>query len=713
MNADGKHTQPDGQVALNLADYFSPNTPADWRAEAEAYLQGAPFDRKLKTPIPEGIDLEPIYFAGDAANSAGAGSYPGLPPYVRGARPEGTLGDRRAVCGESYEALAAEANRYFKDSIERGQNALRIPLDRASAAALDVDQADPVMIGCGGLSLNTVEDMRTLLEGLPLAAVSLHFHPGVAALPLSALLKAALEASGMNPQALRGGIHYDPLGEAARRGPLPWSLDTLLEQMQCLLLGGAEAFPEFYTIGVSGLPYANAGAGAERELGAVLATGVAYLRALSQRGLEVDLVAPRMAFEFAMGPHFFTEIAKLRAARMLWHRVMEACGATGHCGRMRIHSMSASWNKSLLDPHTNLLRTTTEALASVIGGVDGMCIHPFDATAGKPSDRSRRIARNTQIILGGECNLDKVIDPAGGSYYLEKLTDELCARGWAYFQQIEQAGGMEQALADGWIARDIADVARQRMADVARGKSSLVGVNLHPVAREKIPHPQPCLPQAAVNERIARLGQLRDVAAKVTLADIPRGPECLQSMGTAAANGATLGMLAHAFNGDTAGWSVIPLQGVRAAAAFEDLRAAADACADKQGKRPAIFLANIGPLRNHKMRMDFTRGMFEVGGFDLIAGTGSTDPLAVARECVASGASTAVICGSDGDYPEFVPAFLAALKPDNPGIRVLLAGHPGEHEAAYSHAGLDDFIFIKTSVYDANLGCLRHCGAID
>jgi methylmalonyl-CoA mutase len=604
---------------------FPASTPADWRKAAEEFLAGAPFEKKLITRTAEGIDLQPIYTKEDVAHLPSA--WPGLPPYVRGGDPLGNRVDGWHICQEPGDTDAAAFNASLLHDLQRGQNAVSVPSRLA-------DQLDIV------------------LRGVDLAAVPLFIHAGPIAQPSVAVLHGLAKQTGLLPAALRGAVLADPLGELVSAGVLPVTLDQAYDDMAALVGGAKKDGLALRTIGVNAAAWAEAGGNAVQELALGLATGVDYLRALNQRGLSTDDAAPRFLFTFALGSNLFMEIAKLRAARLLWARAVGAAGGAAEAQKLVCHGRTTRWNKTVLDPHVNLLRATTEAFAGIVGGCDGLQVGTFDECIRTPDAFSRRLARNIQIILAEECQLGRVVDPAGGSWYVETLTHQLAEKAWALFQEIERFGGLAPALAEGYPQTLVERTATERIAAAAGRRDAIIGTNLHPNLREKIPvvEPTATVPTAAGIKRI-----------------VPR----------------------------------------RRAEGFETLRRRTE------GRRPKVFLAGFGPRKQHAARADFSAGFFAAGGFETVSEKkGFETPEAAVQAALASGAPVVVICSTDETYPALVPPVAQALKTAAKPPIVVLAGMPAspELQQQFTDAGVDEFIHLRANCEKTLAGFLARLG---
>lgn len=680
---------------------------ARWRATVEAELKGVPFEKKLVTRTPEGVALQPLYTRRDLAEVPHLHARPGEAPYLRGVRPLGYTAAPWEIAQQIAAASAADFNAALKDALMHGQNAVVLAPDAATRAGHDPDEAPAASVGDSGLSLASVEDFAAALDGVDLTAVPLHLATGADALPLASLLLEYTRRQGTGWSKLTGSITADPIGEWAVTGRLPASLETLYASLAGWT-GWAETYlPTLKTIGVDVSPWGDAGGTAVQELALALATAAEYLRALNQRGVAVATAAARIDFRFAIGPQFFTEIAKFRAFRLLWTRVVAAFGAAPEvAAQATVRASTGRWDQTLLDPHVNLLRVTTEALSAVLGGCDGLHIAPFDEVTGATTEFSRRIARNVHALLAEEFGFAAVADPAGGSWYVEKLTDELARKAWTQFQALEARGGLVATLRAGYPQQLVEKAAAEKGNAVAKRRLGLVGTNLFPNLKET-----PLTAAAgAVDEFFAQ--RSREIAGRRS--GTPAWPERSTPALVAAREGATLGQLSRlAHTGATPEELISPLTPQRAAEDFEELRATAKAFAERTGARPRVFLAKMGPPLQHKARADFSAGFFAVGGFEMLAKKAFDTPEAAAEAAVGSGALVAVLCSTDDTYPALVPVFAKAVKAANPKITVVLAGLPAEPAVveAYREAGVDEFIHIRANVQAALAKLLKQIGA--
>lgn len=429
---------------------FAPSTYEEWIASVRASMRGGAIESLTKRSY-EGIEIDPLPHADALDGISHHHSLPGQFLFVRGSSAAGYRARPWLIAADLDINDPREFNAALRDGLANGLTAITIP-----------DQ----------LSLNDAADIRLALADINLARHPLIIHAGARAPEFFDLLGAALGDDTLSQ--LRGCIGYDPLTQLATSGAMPAdAFDRLTAHVQKV----GQRAPQLGSVGISTAAYHDAGANAVQELALAIASGVACLRELSQHGFATDDIARKIHLSFNIGENFFIEIAKFRAARLLWAQVMRALGAENEARHMKIHARSGRRNKSRLDAHTNLLRLTTEALSAAIGGVDSISLSPYDQPLGAATAFSRRLSRNLQLILQEELRLVELIDPAGGAWHVEKLTDQLARAAWSYFQEIEAAGGLVGSLHSGSIQADIKQTAARRQQDIASGDAILVGVN--------------------------------------------------------------------------------------------------------------------------------------------------------------------------------------------------------------------------------------------
>ncbi len=701
---------PDSPSQKLVFSEFSPATTEQWKAATEKLLKGVPFEKKMLTHTYEGIDLQPIYTAG-GSNSAGALDFPGLPPFRRGTETAGCVVHPWLVAQEIPYCKATDANAALRSDIERGQTAVYLPLDRATRLGIDADAAVQSSVGLEGLSITSLSDLQTVLSGVDIAGVPVHLEADLGLPAVLAMFVALAEQSGMSTDRLRGAIGTDPLSLLLVNGSLPFGLATAYDRMHLTASWAAEHAPELRSIAVRSRAYHDAGADAVLELACALASGVEYVREMIRRGMAVDDAARQVWFSLSSGTQFFMEVAKFRAARVLWATAVHAFGGSEDAQKMVLHVRTSSHEVTAVDPYVNMLRTTTEALAGGVGGCDSMHVGFFDEAVRPPDEFSRRIARNTQIVIQSEAHIPRVIDPAGGSWYVEALTDEVAQKSWRVFQEIESSGGIGPAILNGEIQRRVQKVAAQRAEGVARRKDTIVGVTAYANPGE---HPLGAREETLAEIQAQRVDEVRAfrmrrdrAGSAAALARIPaRAGEgsggLMSALIDAACREATVGELMHAIPSPsrTSPVDVIPLVPTRRAAGFEALRDAMVAYAHHTGSPVRVFLATMGPIAQHKPRADFAAGYFAVAGCEVITPDGFATPEEAAHAACVSGAGIVALCSTDDTYPALVPAFCAAVRRERTDLTIVLAGYPQEHVESFRSAGVDEFIHMRSNVLE-------------
>jgi methylmalonyl-CoA mutase len=699
---------------FTLQDDFPPANYDEWRALAEADLDGASLEQRLVTHTYEGIDIQPVYTRRDRPGDDDPFGFPGLPPFVRGARPHGAVQTGWDLRQEHAHPDLDVTNQAILDDLQGGVTSLLLRLDIAARNGVDPD--DPAAVewaGRDGLMVYHTDDLDRALAGVHLDKVGVTLEAGAAFLPAAAALVALWRRRGVTPEQAQGAFNADPLAVLARDGQLPVPATTALALMADLAAWTAKNYPGVTAVRVGTAPYHHAGATAAQDLAFGLASAVEYLRIMTGAGLDVDAAARQVLFSISLGTHHFLAIAKLRAARRLWARVVEACGGSPGAGAMRVHARVSKRVLTLRDPYVNLLRNTVACFAAGIGGAEAITSVPFDSVAGLPDSQSRRIARNTVLILQEEAHLHRVIDPPGGSWYLDWLTDQVADKAWAIFQEIERGGGMLRAIVDGSVARQIDSAFTPRAKNLARRKEGITGVSEFPNVGEAPvirSAPDRAALQAVAAERVGK-ARCTSPALRALVADWrDAGPTVARAV-EAAGQGASIGQIAAALGFHEEPTLIPPLTPHPFAEPFEELRDASDSWQAAHGKRPRVFLANMGPAAHHIARATYAKNFFEAGGFEVVGNDGFRNADAAVQAFAGSGATVAVICSSDKLYPEVVPLLAPRLKAA--GARsVVLAGNPGANEATWRGAGVDRFIFIKCDVLAVLRDMLREEGVL-
>ena len=683
-------------------DEFTPPTDEEWKAACEALLKGAPFEKKMFTKTYEGITFDPMYTRKHTEDILPKGVMPGMGDYLRGVDAAGYIGKPWGIAQACDETLPAENNELLRHEHDKGATIYHIVLDTASRTGVDARQAETV--GDTGTSVTTVEDMHVLLTGLDLAKFPLYVYAGANAVPLLALVAAARRASGEDMAEVRGIVGADPIGALAADGKLPASLDAHYDSLAAAARWATVNAPHLRTVFVRSDVYSNGGANDVQEVASVLATATAYLRALCERGLTIDEAASQIAFAFSMGANFFLQIAKLRAVRPLWAQIVGAFGGSAEAQKMRIHARPALFFKTIYDPYVNMLRNTTEIFSGVVGGIDSFESAPFDEPIRKGDEFSRRIARNVQIMLQEEFGLLQPIDPAGGSWAVETLTRQMKEKIWAEFQRIEKEGGIIAALRAGSLQESVAAVLAARFKNADLRRDRIVGNNMYPNMTETL------LETRAEDTAALKAQRTADIDAYLSDIDVKHRDEALASLRQAhsvdhaveaALAGATIAELMTAVTEGNGAETVTAIAPHRWSERFEALRQRTEEYKAEKNDNVKIFLANMGPIPQHKARADFTTGFLQVGAFEVLGNDGFKTVEEAADAARASGADAVVICSTDATYPEIVPALAPKLHEVLPNARVFLAGAaPKDLLETYKEAGIDEYISVRANCYE-------------
>lgn len=673
--------------SFSVAADFPPLDDAAWRTLVEKDLKGKPFEA-LRTTVDSSLKLEPLYTKAEAVDPAKVG-VPGTAPFVRGSHPLGKT-EGGWIVRQEYEDPRMDVTRdAIAEDLERGGAGIWL---RAG-----VDQ---------GVRVLTAGDLGVVLEKVDLARTSVCLEPESDVLPIAAAFVALADSKGVARHALVGCYGADPIGTLARTGKLPNGLEGSLRDAHELAVFAAQQTPNMKTFVANSRPYSDGGANAAQELGWTIATAVAYLRRLVDEGVSVDDASRQILLALSVSGPFFVDIAKLRAARWLWSKVVAASGGSKDAQAIEIHARTATFSLSARDPWVNMLRTTAEGFAAAVGGADSLATSPYDAILGAPDEIARRVARNSQIVLRDESSLNRVADPAGGSYYIEALTEQLARAAWAEFVKVEEVGGMSQALSLGHVANILAKTNEKRIADIKKRKVPLVGVSEFPNLGESLPVRAPIDMNAVEGELGHRFGSSTPEERRRAMMEFARvaqteshaAGELVTTAITAASAGVDLFSLSAVQRMGRASVFAEPLENHRAAAVFEALRDASDAYFAQKGRRPLAALVNLGSIPAHTARATWTRNVLAAGGIDAVDLHGFADAAAALAAYEKAGADMAVFCGPDELYETFVPELAGQLR--GKGARaVLVAGKLGEKETAYREKGVDLFVYAGVDVH--------------
>jgi len=653
-----------------LGDFPVPSFE-QWQKLIEPDLKGAPFEKRLVTRLIEGLSVQPLYPTADPVDERALG-LPGQAPFRRGATALGHFPLGWQLVGEYRQSEPAACREAILRDLAGGVEALRLEVFTRFGEESRPPQGS-------GVWLDGVEDLQALLEGVDLSRVPLSLEGGAAFSATATLLDAFFERAGLPSTARRGELAADPLGVLAAHGSLPKKAEAMLAEAAALAVRTEERSPLVTALQVSTVPYDDAGATAVDELAIALSTTLAMVRAVEQAGATPALAARQLAFLVPIGTDQFLEIAKLRALRCLLSRLYELCGLAPEERRITITTRTSRRILTARDPWVNILRTTVGCFASAVGGADRIIVLPFDDALGPSDEMAARLARNTQIILREEAHLGRVLDAAGGSTYVESLTQELAAAAWKRMQELEARGGILSVLRDGSLEAELEKTRELRRKDIARRKTPITGVSEFPNLSEE--RPKRAAPDlAALEARFAGQAQ-----AEPSLRGLVRAQSTDRE-------------------------SITPLGRFRFAQGFEALRDLSDRAA-LGGRRPSAFLATLGPIATHIARATFAKNFVEAGGITAVTDEEALTPDAAVAALESSGCSVAIICSSDAWYEtgveELAPRLHAA------GAKtVVLAGNPGANEARFRAAGVDRFIFIGCDVEACLTELLRDQGVV-
>ncbi|MGH6719581.1 MAG: methylmalonyl-CoA mutase [Alphaproteobacteria bacterium] len=652
---------------------------------------------------PEGLAIKPLYTAADLTSLDGADTMPGFSPFTRGVR--ATMYANRPWTIRQYAGFstAEDSNAFYRQALAGGQKGLSVAFDLATHRGYDSDHARVAGdVGMAGVAIDTVEDMKRLFDGIPLAEMSVSMTMNGAVLPVLACFVVAGQEQGAGQADLSGTIQNDILKEFMVRNTFIYPPAPSMRIVADVIQYTAQHMPRFNSISISGYHMQEAGATAVQELAFTLADGMEYVRAALARGLSPDAFAPRLSFFFGIGMNFFMEVAKLRAARLLWARIMAGFGATDARSLMlRTHCQTSGVSLTEQDPLNNVVRTTIEALAAVLGGTQSLHTNAYDEALALPSDTAARVARNTQLVLALETGVTRVVDPLGGSYYVESLTAGLADAAWAVIREIEATGGMTKAIEAGLPKLRIEESAARRQARVDRGEDLVVGVNAYPP-----PTPTPIELRDIDNTRvrlaqIARLNQVkatRDAGAvERALAALEagaRGDGNLLALALVAARArATVGemseALARVFGRHRPESRAVTgvYAGVYAAdEEFEQVRAEVRRFADAEGRRPRLLVAKIGQ-DGHDRGAKVIASAFADLGFDVDIGPLFATPDEVARQAVENDVHVVGVSTQAAGHKTLVPALIQALRAQGADdIKVVVGGIVPPQDHAFLEA---------------------------
>lgn len=673
----------------------------DWRAQAERELKGRDPD-ELTWRTPEGIDVKPLYTAADLEGLEGTDGLPGFAPFLRGVR--STMYTNRPWTIRQYAGFstAEESNAFYRKALAGGQAGLSVAFDLATHRGYDSDHPRVVGdVGKAGVAIDSVEDMKILFDGIPLDRMSVSMTMNGAVLPTLANFIVAGEEQGVDPAQLSGTIQNDILKEFMVRNTYIYPPEPSMRIVADIIDYTAHNMPRFNSISISGYHMQEAGATAVQELAFTLADGLEYVRTAVDRGLDIDKFAGRLSFFFCIGMNFFMEIAKLRAARLLWSRIIERFEPKDpRSSMLRTHCQTSGVSLTEQDPYNNVVRTAYEAMAAVLGGTQSLHTNSFDEAIALPSDFAAKIARNTQLMLAEETGVTRVVDPLGGSYYVESLTQALAHHAWQLIEEVEGLGGMTKAVEAGMPKLRIEEAAARRQARIDRGEEVIVGVNKYQTVEEDAVEVREIDNTAVREAQIRRLEQIRAErdagrvqAALQALVDGARGDGNLLALSVEAARArATVGEISQALE-DVFGRyqaEVRSISGVYAQAyegddAFEKIVAEVDAFAAAEGRRPRMLVVKMGQ-DGHDRGAKVIATAFADIGFDVDVGPLFQTPEEVARDAIESDVHVIGVSTQAAGHKTLVPALVSAVKEQGgEDILVVCGGVIPQQDYDYLH----------------------------
>jgi len=607
-----------------LFSEFPPITTEQWEEKINKDLKGADYYKKLHWKTGEGFDVKPYYRSDSLKKTGHMDVFPDELPFVRGNKKNS---NKWYVRQDIFVDDAKKANKKALDVLMKGIDSVGFIFDK---------KFEP-----------TKEIIEKVTENIYADAAELNFSFQRNAHKVVGIINELAKKYNRDLDRVCGSVDIDPLGELVLNGDFLYPVDTIFDLTR-KMINEAEYLPNFRVLTVNAKHFHNSGASIVEELAFALAQGTNYLTQLTERGLSVDKVAPRIKFNFAIGSNYFMEIAKIRAARLLWANIVKAYGPSNdEIAQMYVHSTTSDWNKTIYDAYVNMLRTTTESMSSIIGGTDSLTVNSFNSVFQEPNEFSERIARNQQLLLKEESYLDEVVDPGAGSYYIENLTDSIADHSWQLFMEVQEKGGFIEAFKAGFIQEKVKGTAKKRDLAIAKRQEIFLGTNQYPNQSESLEN---TFKPSVFSEKEKLTGEIK--AKK--------------------------------------------LEPYRGAMAFEELRYKTDQYALKN-KRPSVFMLTIGNITLRRARSQFTSNFFACAGFEIIDNPGFKSIEDGINACIKSKAEITVICSSDDEYADLVPQFFKRLKDKS---IIVVAGYPKTIVDDLKRNGVQHFIHIKSNVLE-------------
>ena len=671
-----------------------------WKELATKQLRGKPLEG-LNWNTPEGILVKPLYTAEDIEGMEHVNTLPGFAPYVRG--PMATMYAGRPWTIRQYAGFstAKESNAFYRRNLAAGQTGLSVAFDLATHRGYDSDHPRVTGdIGKAGVAIDSIEDMKILFDQIPLDKVTVSMTMNGAVLPVMAGYIVAAEEQGVKHEQLGGTIQNDILKEYLTRNTYIYPPEPSMRIVSDIIGYCSKNMPKYNTVSISGYHMMEAGADSVLQTAFTLADGIEYVKAALAAGLDIDAFAPRLSFFFGVGMNFFMEIAMLRAARFLWHKLMRQFGPKNSKSLMlRTHVQTSGWSLTEQDPYNNIIRTTLEALAAALGGTQSLHTNSFDEAVGLPTDFSARIARNTQIVIQEESQICHVIDPLGGSYYVEALTDGIIKEAEKIIREVEEMGGMAKAIESGMPKMRIEEAAARKQARIDQGKDIIVGVNKYQV-EEKSPMDVLEVPEAVRDEQVARLKEIKtkrdNDEVRRTLEAITHAAESggnlLEACIPAVRARATVGEISDAmekvfsrFIATTQCISGAYAEEYANSEIFKAVRKRTDDFSEKNGRRPRILVTKMGQ-DGHDRGIKVIATAFADLGFDVDIGPMFQTPEEAAQMAVENDVHVVGVSSLAAGHKALVPQLIECLKEKGgDDINVVVGGviPPADYDFLY------------------------------
>ncbi|KHQ51984.1 methylmalonyl-CoA mutase [Mameliella alba] len=698
--------------------------PESWRETAEKELRGRPLDDLTWNTL-EGIAVKPLYTAADIEGLPHMGTLPGAEPFTRGVKATMYAGRPWTIRQYAGFSTAEESNAFYRRGLAAGQQGVSVAFDLATHRGYDSDHPRVVGdVGKAGVAIDSVEDMKILFDGIPLDKVSVSMTMNGAVIPVLANFIVTGEEQGHDKSVLSGTIQNDILKEFMVRNTYIYPPAPSMRIISDIIEYTSNEMPKFNSISISGYHMQEAGANLVQELAFTLADGKEYVKTAMEAGMDIDKFAGRLSFFFAIGKNFFMEVAKLRAARMLWHRIMTELGAQNPRSKMlRTHCQTSGVSLAEQDPYNNVIRTAYEAMSAVLGGTQSLHTNALDEAIALPTDFSARIARNTQLVLQEETGVTKVVDPLAGSYYVEKLTHDLAEEAWKLIEEVDEMGGMTRAVESGMPKLRIEEAAAQRQAAIDRGTDVIVGVNKYKLDKEDDLDILDIDNQKVRESQVARLEKIRasrdEAACQAALDELTRrakeGGNLLDAAVEAARARASVGEISMAMEKEFGRHraEVKTLAGVYGAAyegdeGFAAIQKSVEDFAEAEGRRPRMLVVKMGQ-DGHDRGAKVIATAFADIGFDVDVGPLFQTPEEAAQDAIDNDVHVIGISSQAAGHKTLAPQLVKELQAQGAGDIIVICGGviPHQDYEFLYNAGVKAIFGPGTNIPEAAQDILR------